>query len=77
MSDDEQLKPEIITCETCVRSVQQPYGTKRTVCPYCGHFYDSKTEGEIDNSIVRLPRVTTASKVNPIDLDLVKFDSLM
>ncbi|KAL8601284.1 putative E3 ubiquitin-protein ligase HTD2 [Nucella lapillus] len=32
-------KASIITCPTCEYSVPQQAGTKRTICPNCGHFY--------------------------------------
>ncbi|XP_076467951.1 putative E3 ubiquitin-protein ligase HECTD2 [Babylonia areolata] len=32
-------KASLITCPTCEYSVPQQAGTKRTICPNCGHFY--------------------------------------
>ena len=30
-----------LTCPVCDVTVNQPQGTRRTICPYCGNFYDT------------------------------------
>ena len=31
------------TCDSCNVTVQAGAGARRTICPNCGHFYDSET----------------------------------
>ncbi len=45
-SQDKQENAVQLTCPVCDITVTQAPGTKRTICPHCGNFYDAQAASQ-------------------------------